>query len=618
MSEKIYAFLIRLFPVHFRKTYGSDALQLFRDRSSAEKGFWPGLRLWFDLLADLAVSIPREYRQAEPALLHASALHRFDGIPEFQLLETESPRPSTLISGTILSLATFAAVSILIVHGGSNRPAPFWNSHTSHPNSALSSTSRISSPQPSGNGQEKIMNPDGPTREIGSLETDNAQPARITSMHKSLPANGVLIQSSQTSSQTQTEQPNASAAQASTQQHPTQPPTGNARDKITASNHPATEIGTPKKGDAQPVTTTTKDASQAGNAVATQSNQAQTAQPVPHDATAAMMHAFDTHNIVMFGENHGVKQEYEWLDKLVSTPEFADRVDDIVVEFGNSLYQKSVDRYIAGENVPLEQVQKAWRNMIGAVGPPSPVYGQFYKAVRDANLKRRGKHPMRLVLGDPYGDWDKIKDAEDLGPYVANRDQWYAQVVKDEVLAKNHRALLIMGAGHFLRRNGPGLVEREIRAAGANPYLVVFGTNAVSGYDDLDARFGSWPRPAIVPLSGNWVGGLPAVAVTTGGMAPATPLKLADAADALLYLAPRDALTQVNVPHSELDGTAYEKELNRRVMIQTGHPMGSLPSDAESPFFQRPLPQMNAGGQHGPPPPPRSMHDRLPPRPPSR
>ena len=143
--------------------------------------------------------------------------------------------------------------------------------------------------------------------------------------------------------------------------------------------------------------------------------QSPASQPQPQDATSTIVDAFKTHDIVMFGEWHANKQEYDWLCNLVSAPEFDNRVDDIVVEFGNSLYQKSVDRYIAGENVPIEQVRKAWRNVIGAIGPPSPVYEQFYKAVRDANMKRRRKHQLRILLGDPYGDWEKIKDAEDLG-----------------------------------------------------------------------------------------------------------------------------------------------------------------------------------------------------------
>jgi hypothetical protein len=126
--------------------------------------------------------------------------------------------------------------------------------------------------------------------------------------------------------------------------------------------------------------------------------------PKPENATAAVLNAFGTHDIVIFGEIHGNKQEYEWLRSLVATSEFADRVDDIVMELGNSLYQKSVDRYTSGEDVPMEQVQKAWRNTVGAIGPPSPVSASLYQAVRETNTRRRGKHQIRIVCGDPYID----------------------------------------------------------------------------------------------------------------------------------------------------------------------------------------------------------------------
>src|SRR5215467_15519145 len=129
----------------------------------------------------------------------------------------------------------------------------------------------------------------------------------------------------------------------------------------------------------------------------------------PENASSAVLQAFETHDIVMIGEIHWNKQEYEWLQSLVATPEFADRVDDIVMEFGNSLYQKSVDRYIAGEDVPIDQVQKAWRNTVGAVGAPSPVSGWLYEAVRKTNMKRHDKHQIRVLCGDPYIDWEKVK-----------------------------------------------------------------------------------------------------------------------------------------------------------------------------------------------------------------
>src|SRR5437764_12613028 len=89
------------------------------------------------------------------------------------------------------------------------------------------------------------------------------------------------------------------------------------------------------------------------------------ADPAPRNASAVVLQAFETHHVVMLGEIHWNKQEYEWLQSLVANPEFADRVDDVVMEFGNSLYQKSVDRYIAGEAVQIEEVQRAARNTRG-------------------------------------------------------------------------------------------------------------------------------------------------------------------------------------------------------------------------------------------------------------
>ena len=102
-------------------------------------------------------------------------------------------------------------------------------------------------------------------------------------------------------------------------------------------------------------------------------------QPKPQDATNAMVDLFHTHNIVMLGEAHDAKQEYQWLCKLVGNPEFANKVDDIVVEFGNSLYQKSVDRYVTGDDVPVDEVQKAWRNMIASVRLFRRCMGGFIK-----------------------------------------------------------------------------------------------------------------------------------------------------------------------------------------------------------------------------------------------
>jgi hypothetical protein len=275
------------------------------------------------------------------------------------------------------------------------------------------------------------------------------------------------------------------------------------------------------------------------------------------------------------------------------------------------------------------------------VGPPSPATASLYEAVREENLKRRGKHQMRILCGDPYIDWEKVKEKGDIGPYLGNRDQWFTQVVKDEVLAKHHRALLIMGWGHFARvlpfpRRFS--IEQELQAAGAKTYLIIVGTNTPGGYDDIDHRFDSWPTPVIVSLSGNWVGELPAMSILSGGGAegyqwmisstpssPASappPVKLQEVADALLYLGPRDSLTSINMTRAELDGTPYGKEIERRLAIE-GFPAdvaAQLESaNSETPQFSRPKAAPPPPPAPPSAPPPKNMGPPpLPPRPPSQ
>jgi C-terminal processing protease CtpA/Prc len=122
MSEKIYALLLRLFPSHFRKAYGDEALQLFRDRARDEKGLLRRPRLWLDLLADLASSLPREYLHAEPELAGAAIGQHAKGVPTFYVLGDERPRPGALFLGGVLSLGALVAVSVLLTHGGNFRP----------------------------------------------------------------------------------------------------------------------------------------------------------------------------------------------------------------------------------------------------------------------------------------------------------------------------------------------------------------------------------------------------------------------------------------------------------------------------------------------------------------
>jgi len=104
MSEKLYAWLLRLYPSHFREEYGEEALRLFRDRARDERGFFLRLRLWMDLFFDLTISVPREYLNVPAPRFVPSAPQRRNGIPTFYVLQNESPRPGALLFGGVVSL----------------------------------------------------------------------------------------------------------------------------------------------------------------------------------------------------------------------------------------------------------------------------------------------------------------------------------------------------------------------------------------------------------------------------------------------------------------------------------------------------------------------------------
>src|SRR5690606_6237665 len=79
---------------------------------------------------------------------------------------------------------------------------------------------------------------------------------------------------------------------------------------------------------------------------------ARAAPATPVDPVQAIVAAYDGHQIVALGEgNHGNLPGHALRLQLIRDPRFRDKVQDIVVEFGNSRYQDVIDRYIGGGTV---------------------------------------------------------------------------------------------------------------------------------------------------------------------------------------------------------------------------------------------------------------------------
>ena len=160
------------------------------------------------------------------------------------------------------------------------------------------------------------------------------------------------------------------------------------------------------------------------------------------DAIArTLIAAFDQVDIVLLGETHWQKLDSDLRIALVRRPDFAKKVRSIVVEFASTAEQSTLDRYIRGENVPRAQLEQVWKNTSQAANGvwDSPIYAEFFAAVRDVNSKLPADARIRVLAGDPP-----------VGS-VMSRDASAISVLKEQVLQKHGKALVIYGAGHFYR-----------------------------------------------------------------------------------------------------------------------------------------------------------------------
>ena len=179
MFENIYAWLLRLYPSRFREEYGEEILQLFRDRARDETGFSRRLRLWLDLVADLAISVPREYYYFEPELLGASADQRLGGIPSFVVIEGGSPRPGALLSGGVLTMLVLTTCSIFLTQGRGYVPqrsltAAAFQNHRYKDSSAFGGQASASGTE-GGNGTSPFGRSVVSGRAQGAGETNNTE-----------------------------------------------------------------------------------------------------------------------------------------------------------------------------------------------------------------------------------------------------------------------------------------------------------------------------------------------------------------------------------------------------------------------------------------------------------
>jgi hypothetical protein len=154
-----------------------------------------------------------------------------------------------------------------------------------------------------------------------------------------------------------------------------------------------------------------------------------------------LISVFDQADIVALGETHQWKIDNDLRIAVVRDPDFVKKVRFIVVEFASTTEQSTLDRYIRGENISKAQLEQVWKTTTQGVNGTwdSPMYAEFLTAVRGVNSRLPVDSQIRVLGGDP-GPGDN-----------RSREIAAVSVLKEQVLKKHRKALVIYGAAHFYR-----------------------------------------------------------------------------------------------------------------------------------------------------------------------
>ncbi|HEV2711016.1 MAG TPA: hypothetical protein VGU67_12435 [Edaphobacter sp.] len=330
-------------------------------------------------------------------------------------------------------------------------------------------------------------------------------------------------------------------------------------------------------------------------------------EPIPQPAIPSILAAFDRYEVVGISEAHGMKDVDDLILSLIRDPRFSEKVNDIAVECGNSLYQPILDRYIAGEDVPFTEVQKVWRNTTQPMCGESGFFEQFFPLIRAINQKLPPGKRLRVLAADPPIDWDQVKNSQDIAKF-ADRDANIASVMEREVLAKHRKALMLFGIFHLMHGSGPGDGDAVTLYEKRYPNLTFVISDLGYYGTDLpslsDSPFSTWPIPSLAKAGGSRLGALylsdffPSPIGTDKNcnvvdeFAGNPQKRMEDLVDAFLYLGPQNLRLTEPMPADIALDTVYMTESMRRIALMGLPGTGTLKEfdqqivkGAENPVF---------------------------------
>ena len=305
----------------------------------------------------------------------------------------------------------------------------------------------------------------------------------------------------------------------------------------------------------------------------------------PADPATIILNAFRTHPIVALSEGqHWNEQGHAFRASLLRDPRLSKVVNDIVVEFGDARYQGIIDRYIAGSDVPYDELRHVWED---TTMPNSvfdiPIYEDFFRIVREVNQTLSPPERFRVLLGDPPIDWTKVSGKDDVLRWMNRRNAFAAELIRKEVLAKHRRALLLYADGHFFRKGEETVPDWYVDKTKPEEPLVsqlektnpgtVFSIAAPTEADltKFQPDVANWHAPSIGLLAGTALGEANFGVIYNLTGAEFKSVSMENQFDALLYLGPPSTITLAKLSKARCSDEQYMKmRLGRMALVPWG------------------------------------------------
>ena len=164
--------------------------------------------------------------------------------------------------------------------------------------------------------------------------------------------------------------------------------------------------------------------------------------------------SLETNRIVFLGERHSTRSLHDLYNEIINSPIITSKIDDIFVEFLSSFHQETLDRYLLElKPMTFEEIAPTWRDVPGIIlhdGDNTAAY-EFIESVRNVNETLKESERIRVLAGDSYLDWSKVSRQRDWATALNRRDRRFLEVLWDEVIDRNRKAIAILGRGHVKR-----------------------------------------------------------------------------------------------------------------------------------------------------------------------